>query len=91
MFHKIWKKKSFFMHISFYGIFFFWWLAVTSMKYIAEDINQKITVGCNDISWRNGHLTLVAISGTTILVPYLQIKSLKLIWRLDTSTVKSLI
>ena len=31
-----------------------------------------------------GHVTLVAIAGTNILVPYLKVEPLQLIWRLDT-------
>ena len=31
-----------------------------------------------------GHVTLVAITGITILVPYLKVKSLQLIWRSGT-------
>ena len=31
-----------------------------------------------------GHVTLVVITGTTILVPYLQVKTLQLIWRWGT-------
>ena len=32
-----------------------------------------------------GHITLVAIAGTTILIPYLKVKSLQLIWRSGTN------
>ena len=41
------------------------------------------------MAWLMWYVTLVAISGTTMLIPCLQVKSLHLIWRLGTHAQSS--
>ena len=59
------------------------WTPPTAI-YRAYTVPQSCTRWLVWLSIQIGHVTLVAITGTTILVSYLYVKSLQLLWRLGT-------